>query len=127
MNREISPHSIAPPAANYALAMVTEQPQRTLYTSGIVPVAPDGSVPQSLRDQAEVVWANLLAIVAEAGMTLTDIVSITTYVIDGEPLAEVMAARDRALQGHRAASTLITVPALAQPAWRMEIALVAAQ
>ena len=33
---------------------------------------------------------------------------------------------DRALGGHRAASTLVTVPALARPEWRMEIALVAA-
>jgi len=39
----------------------------------------------------------------------------------------VMAARDVALDGHRAASTLVTVPALARPEWRMEIALVAAR
>jgi enamine deaminase RidA (YjgF/YER057c/UK114 family) len=38
-----------------------------------------------------------------------------------------MVARDRALEGHRAASTLIVVPALARPEWRMEIALVAAR
>ena len=51
---------------------------------------------------------------------------ISMDLIDGEPLGEVMAARDRALGGHRAASTLVPVPALAQPAWRMEIAVVAA-
>jgi len=55
-----------------------------------------------------------------------DIVSITTYVIDGEPLAEVMAVRDRVLEGHRVASTLVTVPALARPVWRIEIAVIAA-
>jgi len=38
----------------------------------------------------------------------------------------VMAARDAALDGHRAASTLVTVPALARPEWRMEVAVVAA-
>jgi hypothetical protein len=37
-----------------------------------------------------------------------------------------MAARDQALGGHRAASTLVTVPALARPEWRKEIAVVAA-
>jgi enamine deaminase RidA (YjgF/YER057c/UK114 family) len=42
-------------------------------------------------------------------------------------LAEVMAARDAVLQGHLAASTLVTVPALARPEWRMEIAVVAAR
>jgi 2-iminobutanoate/2-iminopropanoate deaminase len=59
-------------------------------------------------------------------MTPADIVSVTTYVVAGEDLSVVMAARDAALAGHRAASTLVTVPALARPEWRMEIAVVAA-
>jgi enamine deaminase RidA (YjgF/YER057c/UK114 family) len=37
-----------------------------------------------------------------------------------------MAARDAFLGDHRAASTLVTVPELAQPQWRMEVAVVAA-
>lgn len=93
----------------------------------MVPIAPDGSVPDGVARQAEVVWANLLAILAEAEMSATDVVSVTTYVVHGEDLAPVMVARDRALGGHRVASTLVTVPALARPEWRMEIALVAAQ
>ena len=124
---EIAPSSIAPTAANYAHAIVTESPRRLLHTSGIVPIAPDGSVPAALAEQATVVWANLLAILAEAGMTPADVVSVTTYVVHGHDLAPVMAARDRALGGHRVASTLVTVPALARPEWQMEIALIAAQ
>jgi enamine deaminase RidA (YjgF/YER057c/UK114 family) len=56
-----------------------------------------------------------------------DIVSVTTYVVAGRDLATVMAARDRALDGHRAASTLVYVPALARPEWQMEVAVVAAR
>jgi len=124
---EIVPSSIAPTAANYAHAILTEAPQRLLHTSGVVPIAPDGSVPDGVSAQAEVVWANLSAILAEADMSPTDVVSVTTYVVHGEDLAAVMAARDRALGGHRVASTLVTVPALARPEWRLEIALVAAR
>ncbi len=69
---------------------------------------------------------NIAAMLRDAGMAPSNIVSITTYVVVGEALAPVMAARDAALDGHRAASTLITVPALARPEWRMEIAVVAA-
>jgi enamine deaminase RidA (YjgF/YER057c/UK114 family) len=36
-----------------------------------------------------------------------------------------MATRDRVLGDHRAASTLVTVPALARPEWLMEIAIIA--
>ena len=84
-------------------------------------------MPESLADQAETVWENITAMLAEADMTPADIVSVTTYAVLGEDLGPVMAARDRALDGHLAASTLVTVPALAQPAWRMEIAVVAAR
>ena len=126
MNRTINPSSIAPPAANYAHAVVTEGAAKWLHTSGVVPVRPDGSVPDAVGEQAEVIWQNIGAMLDEAGMRAADIVSITTYAVVGEPLADVMAARDRFLGGRRVASTLVTVPALAQPAWRMEIAIVAA-
>lgn len=126
MNSEISPPTIAPPAAQYAHAVLVENPSRTLHMSGVVPVSPDGTVPQGLREQTEVVWANIEAILAEASMTVRDIVSITTYVVNSEPLADVMAVRDRVLGGHRVASTLVTVPSLARPSWRLEIAVIAA-
>lgn len=126
MNTPVQPASIAPPAAQYAHAVLVENPRRWLYTSGVVPIAPDGSVPDELVDQARVVWTNILAMLAEVGMTAADVVSVTTYVVVGEPLAGVMAMRDEMLGGHRAASTLVTVPALARPEWRMEIAIVAA-
>jgi enamine deaminase RidA (YjgF/YER057c/UK114 family) len=38
-----------------------------------------------------------------------------------------MAVRDEVMGTHRAASTLVTVPALARAEWLMEISLVAAQ
>ena len=126
MNRAVIPSSIAPPAANYAHAVVTEGASKWLHTSGVVPVRPDGTVPGEVGEQAEVVWANIAAMLDEAGMRPADIVSVTTYAVVGEPLADVMAARDRFLGGRKVASTLVTVPALAQPAWRMEIAVVAA-
>ncbi len=128
MNRELRPASLAPPAARYAHAVESTTGSRMVHTSGVVPVRPDGTVPDDLAEQAAVVWDNLRAILAEARMSTADIVSVTTYVVVGElgRLGEVMAARDAALGGHRAASTLVTVPVLAQPAWRMEIAVVAA-
>ena len=100
-----------------------------LHTSGVVPIRPDGSVPEAVGEQACVVWDNIVAVLSEAGMTAADVVSVTTYVVVGElgSLGAVMAARDAAFAGHRAASTLVTVPALAQPAWKVEIAVVAAR
>jgi 2-iminobutanoate/2-iminopropanoate deaminase len=126
VNRPVVPTSISPPAAAYAHAVLTEGAGRILHTSGVVPIAADGSVPSDLADQAAVVWSNIAAMLADAQMSMADIVSVTTYVVVGEDLAPVMAARDAALGGHLAASTLVTVPALARPEWRMEIAVIAA-
>jgi enamine deaminase RidA (YjgF/YER057c/UK114 family) len=121
------PSSIAAPAATYAHAVLSERPERLLHTSGVVPVSPDGTVPEDIGGQAAVVWSNITAMLDEAGMSVTDIVSITTYVVVGSALADVMAARDRVLAGHLAASTLLPVPALARPEWKLEIAVVAAR
>jgi enamine deaminase RidA (YjgF/YER057c/UK114 family) len=127
MNHQIAPAGIAPPAARYAHAVLSEAPSRLLHTAGVVPTRPDGSVPDDLAEQADVVWSNLAAILGEAGMEPADVVSVTTYAVAGEPLGPVMAARDRFLGGTLAASTLVTVPALARPEWRVEIAVVAAR
>lgn len=127
MHRELSPVGIAPPAANYALAILSEPVARMVHTSGIVPARPDGSVPDDLGEQAVVVWETISALLESAAMTPANIVSVTTYVladhVDG--LGTVMAVRDEALGDHKAASTLVTVPALAQPSWKLEIAVVA--
>ncbi len=129
MNREIMPSSIAPPAANYAHAMLSEGTDKLLHLSGVVATRPDGTIPDDVADQDVVIWSNIAAILEEAEMVIEDIVSITTYVVVDfmACLPDVMVARDNALVDHRAASTLVTVPALARPAWKIEIAVVAAR
>lgn len=124
MNRPISPDTIPAPAANYAHAVLSSG-TRMLHTSGVVPARVDGSVPQEIGEQAAVVWANIAAMLSEASMEASDIVSVATYVVVGNDLAAVMAERDRFMGDHRAASTLVTVPALARPEWKVEIAIVA--
>jgi enamine deaminase RidA (YjgF/YER057c/UK114 family) len=127
MNTPVTPGSIAPPAARYSHAVLSVGPGRLLHTSGVVPTAPDGTVPDGVGAQARQVWATIGTILEEAGMELTDVVSVTTYAVQGEDLGAVMAARDEAMAGHLAASTLVVVPALARPEWRVEIAVVAAR
>jgi 2-iminobutanoate/2-iminopropanoate deaminase len=128
---EIRPEHMAAPAAKYAHAVTVEGAESFVFTSGVVPTMPDGTVPATIEGQARVVWANLLEILRSAGLSATDIVSITTYVVATErlteALADVMAVRDEVLNGHLAASTLVTVPALARAEWQMEISLIAAK
>jgi 2-iminobutanoate/2-iminopropanoate deaminase len=128
MNRSLDPATIAPSAANYAHGVQVQSPAGWVFTSGVVPVMPDGTVPEAVADQAAAVWANITAILDAGGLRPGDIVSVTTYVVaEHADLPAVMAARDATLGDHRAASTLVTVPRLADIRWKVEIAVVAAR
>jgi enamine deaminase RidA (YjgF/YER057c/UK114 family) len=134
MPRKLKPAEMAAPAAAYAHGVHVPAGYEFVVTSGVVPTRRDGSVPAKIGEQADVVWQNILAILAEGKMSAQDIISVTSYVVytsdSGEMatrLKLVMAARDAALNGHLAASTLVTVPALARPEWLMEISVLAAR
>lgn len=130
-SRELKPAEMAAPVAAYAHGVHVPAGSELIFSSGVVPTKRDGSVPATIGEQASVVWQNISAILAEGSMTLRDVVSVTTYVVNSVDLADqlkiVMAARDVALAGHRAASTLVTVPALARSEWLIEISVVAAR
>jgi 2-iminobutanoate/2-iminopropanoate deaminase len=127
MNKPIQPSTIAAPAARYALAMSVSAGAQWLHTSGIVGDRPDGTISDDIGEQAAEVWRSINAVLLEVGFATSDIVSYTTYAVVGNALASVMAARDSALQGHLCCSTLVPVPALARPQWKVEIAIVAAR
>jgi 2-iminobutanoate/2-iminopropanoate deaminase len=126
MTRLINPVSLATPGAPYSHGAVVPAGYRTLHTAGTVATRIDGSIAETVGEQAADIWSCLAAICDAAGMSLADTVSYTTYVVAGEDLGPVMAARTTALAGHAPPSTLIVVPMLAQPQWKVEIALIAA-
>lgn len=126
MNTPIRVPTIAPPAANYELAVKVPHESEMLFTAGIVGTRLDGSIAEDLDSQAEEMWKSVGEILAASGFAVEDIVSYVTYVVGGQP-GTVMAARDRFFGAHRAASTLVPVPALARPEWKVEVSVVAAK
>ena len=138
MNRELRPAALPAPAAAYAHGVLVENATRWVHTCGVVAKAGDGTVPTTLQGQLDVIWENIGIILTEAGMGISDIVSMTTYLCESpeesatygpvnDRLAVVMKKRDAVLAGHKPASTLLTVPVLARPEWRVEISVIAAQ
>jgi len=127
MNQPVRPFIIASPAASYELAMTVPAASQLLFTAGIVGTRPDGSIAEEIGEQATEVWRSIGVLLSAAGYEPADVVSYTTYAIVGQDLGEVMAARDRFLGGHRAASTLVTVASLARPEWKVEVAVIAAR
>ncbi len=122
-----TPPTIAPPAALYVHAMEAPANARWLFISGQIGVHRDGRVGHDAREQAEIVWGNVVAILASAGMGVCDIVKLTSYVVGRKHLAPLREVRERVLAGHKPASTLIIVAGLAQPQWLVEVEVYAAK
>ena len=121
MNYQINPRVISPPAANYSHAVLSTNPEKIVLTSGVVPVNVDGETPPAISDQADLIWSNITDILREAHLELSDIVSITTYVVSGNSLEEVMHSRDQQLGNHKPASTLVVVQELANAEWKLSL------
>jgi enamine deaminase RidA (YjgF/YER057c/UK114 family) len=122
-----TPPTIAPPAALYVHGMEVPPHARWLFISGQVGVHPDGRPGRDAREQAGIIWQNIVTILASAGMGVADIVKLTTYSTSAEHLPALREVRERVLAGHLPASTLLIVAGLAKPEWLVEVEVYAAR
>ncbi len=87
---------------------------------------PDGTVAVGIEAQLECAWANILSILAAAGMSALDIVKVTTFVTHPDHFKVHPKVRARVLGDHRAAATAVCVSALASPEFLCEVEVIAA-
>lgn len=125
--RRINPDGVPGPFATYAHGVEVEGPATFLFGAGQTGVAPDGTVPDGIEDQARLVWANMKKILEEADMGIRDIVQLNMLLIDRADRDGAMVVRDDELGPHRPASTLMYISGLANPAWKIEIDFIAAR
>lgn len=122
-----NPAGIAPPFSKYSHGATAPADARWLHTAGQVGVTPDGVVPEDPEQQMELAWDNLFAIVREAGMEVTDLLKVDGFVTRTDLIPLYRDVRERRLEGHATASTLVVVSALATPALLVEIQGIAAR
>ena len=126
MNRSLNPSSIRPPFARYSHGIEVAPGKRLVVVSGQLGVRPDDTVPESVGEQAELCFANIAAILGEAGMSLADIVRINAYVTDRADMKAYMEVRDRMVADPPPASTLMIVSGFTRPEFKVEIEVIAA-
>ena len=126
MNRSLNPSSIRPPFARYSHGVEVASGKRLVVLSGQLGVRPDDTVPDSVGEQAELCFANIAAILGEAGMSLADIVRINAYVTDRADMTAYMEVRDRMVADPPPASTLMIVSGFTRPEFKVEIEVIAA-
>jgi len=126
MNRSIKTTDAPAPFSNYSQAVETPPGARLLHVSGQVGNDLSGHLPEESIQQNEQAWHNIFAILQAADMDKDDIVEVLAIVRDHDEVATYRTVRDRMLNGHQCASTML-VCGLASPAWKVEIAVRAAK
>ncbi|MBL8697473.1 MAG: RidA family protein [Alphaproteobacteria bacterium] len=127
MAKFINPDTIAPPIGRYTHAVETGPNTRLLHISGQVGIGRDGKIAQGFGAQCAQIWTNIGAILEAAGMSFTDLIRVTTYLVNSADIPESRAARLAVLGEHRPASTLLVISGLATPDYLVEIEAWAAQ
>lgn len=126
MATALNPTQIHPPFAPYSHAIMVPPGQRLVFCSGQLGIAPDKAVPADCAGQARICFASIGAILAEAGMDLSNIVRINAYVSGREHLADYMGVRNELFAEPYPASTLMIVSGFARPEFVVEIEVIAA-
>lgn len=126
MFKFLAPKTIRPPFAKYSHAVEVPAGMRLVLCSGQLGIGPEEIVPEDAGAQAELCFANIAAILAEAGLGLGDIVRINAYVTGRENLKPYMEVRDRLFSDPAPASTLMIVSGFARPEFKVEIEVTAA-
>lgn len=120
-----NPKSIYPATPDYAHAIEVQNPARFLYVSGTMGLDEHGVPGKNLAEQLALIWSNIEKILESAGMTVENIVRVTSYLREAAYAEQNQNARVRALKGRVVPTTAIVVETLVAE-WLVEIEIIAA-
>lgn len=100
---------------------------RAVFVAGQIPWDADGNTvcKGDVAGQTRQVFANIGAVLAEAGGTLDDVVKITVFAADIRYRDEINRVRTETFSEPYPASTQVAVASLVDPEWLVEIEAVA--
>ena len=116
------------------LAVVVQGSTKTLYLSGVGSEDPEATDASTVRilgegdfaEQTRIAFAKIVAVLAEHGATLNDVVRMTAYVTDSANIWTYFAVQGEALgDAPRPPHTFLQVAALAVPQMLVEVEVTA--
>lgn len=121
----LDPPGLPPGGRTYTHGTLVTGATRTVFVSGQVPWADaDGKVPESFVEQCRLTWRNVLTVLAEADMSVTDLAKVTCYLSDRAYRQEFIDIRAEFLGDHRPALTIIITDIYSED-WLLEIEAIA--
>lgn len=125
MARFLNPSNVHAPVGAYSHTVVVPTGSELVFISGQVGMRPDGSLPTSFAEQAEVVFENIRSCLAAHGVGMEAVVKLTSFLVPGQDVHVMREIRQRHFGEHRPASTAVYVPQLVNPAFLLEVEAVA--
>lgn len=123
----VNPAGLPDPVGNYTHGTSVTGFGQLVFVSGQVPWADEhGDVPPDFDTQCLLVWRNIELVLSEAGLALTDLVKVTTYLASREHRDANSRIRGEVLKDHAPALTVIICDIYAEE-WLLEIEAIAAR
>ncbi|NEN85133.1 RidA family protein [Paenibacillus elgii] len=95
-----------------------------VYTSGMLPIDAEGNLKEGIVDQTHQILKNLQAVLAEAGLSLVDVVKTSVFMTDLEQFQQMNEVYSQYFSKHHPARTTVEVSRLPRDA-KIEIELIA--
>jgi 2-iminobutanoate/2-iminopropanoate deaminase len=126
-HRPVSSSLLRSPPGPWSNAIEVLPGARYLYTCGLVGVRQDGAMEQGIEAQAVRIFENIHILLREAGMDMSHVVKIISYLVDVAEQPAYAKARAPYLGDARPAMTMLGVAQLAHPTLRVEVEVIAAK
>ncbi len=126
-----NPHDVQPPFAPLSWGVELARPQRLVFVSGQVGADASGCIAADFIEQCRLTWDNVGSVLRDARMGPANIVRTGIFITRHVEMTDEIKQRFNAVRvaflgDHRPASTMITVHALMDPHWLVEIDAIAA-
>lgn len=121
INSESAPGAVG----GYDQAILIEGAQRLLFISGQIPETTDDRVPTDFESQCRLTWANVLAQLNAAGMSVANLTKVTIFLSSREYAEPNSKIRREFLGSHNPALTIV-VTGIFDERWLLEIEAIAA-
>ena len=121
----VDPRNVHAPVGPYSHTAVVPPGAELVFVAGQVGMAADGTVPAAFAQQAELTFQNLRACLAAHQLDVDAVVKLNVFLLPGQDFQALRQIRERHFGTHRPVSTTVYVPALAAPAFLLEVEAVA--
>lgn len=126
MSHKVHDIGVARHIGPYSDAIEVEPCMRWLFTAGTPGMSGNGEVPPGIEAQSRLAWQNVIKLLDSAGMTVADLVKVTTSLTRAENRQAYVKVRSEFLGSARPAFMLQIVDELIRPDILVEIEIIAA-